>query len=103
MSQSQFDDGTRTRRRMLEYIAAHHDEHGWAPTIREIAGAVGLSSPASVHRHLRLLHDQGELVLGNGPRMIRLTTGHIELRPSGSHVPPYMPPMADDGRLLPGR
>lgn len=100
---SQHQEAQRTRRRMLKYIAGYHDEHGWAPTVREIGDAVGLASPSSVHGHLRVLHDRGELVLGNGPRMIRLTNGHIELRPTQAHyVPVPARGLGADGRLEPG-
>lgn len=91
--------GERTRRRMLDFIARHQDEHGWAPTIREIGHELGISSPSTVLKHLRTLHDSGELVLGNGPRMIRLTSGHIELRPQPMPVSRLM---VEDGRLQPG-
>lgn len=69
-----------TKAAILEYVARHQAEHGWAPTVQEIAAGVGLASKGTVHGHLRQLHDQGELVLGGGPRMIRLTSGRIELR-----------------------
>lgn len=99
---AQAAEAQRTRQRMLDYIAGYQAEHGWAPTMREIGDAVGLSSPSSVHGHLKLLHDRGELVLGNGPRMIRLTQGTIELsRPQ--HIVEGHRVLADDGRLRPGR
>lgn len=101
---NQAAEAQRTRQRVLDYIASYQDEHGWAPTIREIGDAVGLASPSSVHGHLQVLRDRGELVLGNGPRMIRLTSGHIELRPSpAQHIIEGHRVLADDGRLRPGR
>lgn len=101
----QADEAQRTRQRVLKYIAGYQDEHGWAPTVREIASAVGLASPSSVHGHLLVLRDRGDLVLGNGPRMIRLTSGRIELRPP-ERTPMYdalRPGGRGDGRLEPGR
>lgn len=92
-------EGEATRRRMIEYIGAHQAKHGWAPTIREIGHELGISSPSTVLKHLRTLHDSGELVLGNGPRMIRLNNGHIELRPQPMPVSRLM---VQDGRLQPG-
>lgn len=95
---------------MLDFIAGYQDEHGWAPTMSEIGEAVGLASKSSVHKHLQTLRDEGQLVLGNGPRMIRLM-GTIEVRRDRDpyeHVPPYSAPIparhvAADGRLTPGR
>ena len=98
-SARQIREGEATRRRILDFIARHQAEHGWAPTVGEIAAEVGHASKSSVHVHLQRLRDEGELVLGGGPRMIRLTGGHIELRPAP------MPPsrlMVQDGRLQPG-
>lgn len=103
---TQAAEAERTRRHVLEYIAEHQDRHGWAPTVREIATAVGLASPASVQRHLQVLRDRGQLVLGNGPRMIRLTGGRIELRePVYGHrvITGDQRGFGSDGRLQPGR
>ena len=95
--------GQATRRRILGYIGEYQGEHGWAPTVREIASAVGLASPSTVQKHLTTLRDQGELVLGNGPRMIRLQQGTIELqRPAPQTVEGHRL-LGADGRLEPGR
>lgn len=67
------DHGQNMRSRILQTIAAHLDEHGWPPSVREIGEAVGLSSPSTVHCHLQQLQREGRLHLGGGPRMIRLT------------------------------
>lgn len=61
-----------TRTRILEAIAAHIEQYGWAPTNRELGEAVGLSSPSTVHKHLLHLQRERKLVLGGGPRMIKL-------------------------------
>ncbi|MHB8189937.1 MAG: transcriptional repressor LexA [Ferrimicrobium sp.] len=47
--------------RILDFITASTAEHGYPPSIREIALAVGLSSPSSVHHHLRSLERSGKL------------------------------------------
>lgn len=72
--------GRRNRQLILDYVGSHISEHGWPPTVREIGDAVGVYSPSTVHAHLRQLHRDGKLVLGGGPRMIRLTSGSIHLR-----------------------
>jgi repressor LexA len=65
--------GRRHRRMIVDYISSYQAEHGWAPTVREIGDAIGLASPSSAHAHLVQLRNEGRLVLGGGPRMIRLT------------------------------
>jgi repressor LexA len=51
-----------TRRiRMRKFIAHYLEAHGFAPSVREIEGAVGLKSPSAVLYHLRALEEEGEL------------------------------------------
>lgn len=90
------EHGRQQRVRILDFIAAYVNEHGWAPTVREIASELRHQSPSSVHIHLRKLHDEGKLVLGGGPRMIRLTTGQITLRgDTDGRVTGTPPPLSD--------
>ncbi|WP_428119740.1 transcriptional repressor LexA [Candidatus Poriferisodalis sp.] len=46
---------------MLEFIDHTQRERGYPPSVREIGAAVNLSSPATVHRHLRALEADGWL------------------------------------------
>ncbi|ACU53622.1 SOS-response transcriptional repressor, LexA [Acidimicrobium ferrooxidans DSM 10331] len=50
------------REAILAYVTQVVEERGWAPSVREIADAVGLKSPASVQHHLRRLERDGRLV-----------------------------------------
>ena len=101
---NQAKQGNRQRRAILEFIAEHQAEHGWAPTVREISAELGGLSLSSVQRYLVQLHDRGKLVLGGGPRMIRLTNGHIEVRrQQPSPIVEGHRVIGDDGRLQPGR
>lgn len=59
------------RKEILEYIH-QRIKLDWPPTVREIGTATGLSSPSTVHNHLKILEDHGYLVLGNRPRAIRV-------------------------------
>ena len=47
--------------RILEYVNQFVQEHGYAPSVREIGAAVGLRSTASVSYHLQALQDKGLL------------------------------------------
>ncbi len=49
------------RRRMLEFIAESIRERGYPPSVREIGEAVGLTSPSTVHAHLKVLQRDGFL------------------------------------------
>lgn len=49
------------QRAMLEFIDVTQRERGYPPSVREIGEAVDLSSPATVHRHLRTLEADGWL------------------------------------------
>jgi SOS-response transcriptional repressor LexA len=50
-----------TKMRILAYMAEYQQDHGYPPSIREIANAVGLKSTGSVHRHVRDLVNMGLL------------------------------------------
>lgn len=47
------------REQILNFLTQFMNEHGYAPTVREICNAVGLQSTASVHYHLNALRDAG--------------------------------------------
>ena len=49
---------TATQRRVLESIRSYADEHGFAPTFRDIADCTGLSLSAVAHQ-VRRLHEMG--------------------------------------------
>ena len=45
------------REQILNFLTQFMNEHGYAPTVREICNAVGLQSTATVHYHLNALRD----------------------------------------------
>jgi repressor LexA len=47
------------QREILEFVNSHVDAHGYPPTVREIGGAIGLTSPSTVHAHLARLETAG--------------------------------------------
>lgn len=49
---------------IYRYICQKQQENGYPPTVREICEGVGLSSPASVHRYLNLLAEEGLIQRG---------------------------------------
>ena len=50
---------TKKQRAVLDFIAKTIDETGIAPTVRDICEGLGLSSPSTVHVHLKTLEDKG--------------------------------------------
>jgi repressor LexA len=49
------------KERIFQFIQSEQDRNGYPPTVREICDAVGLASPASVHRYLKQLIDEGRI------------------------------------------
>lgn len=41
------------------YLCEYYEDRGYPPTVREICDAVGLSSPATVHTHLKTMEAKG--------------------------------------------
>lgn len=49
------------KEKIYQFILSEIDRKGFPPTVREICDGVGLASPASVHRYLRILAEEGLL------------------------------------------
>ncbi|MDL2288724.1 transcriptional repressor LexA [Oscillospiraceae bacterium OttesenSCG-928-F05] len=56
---------TRKQKQVYDFIVSHTSENGYPPAIREICVAVGLSSPSSVHAHLKSLQELGYIQRGD--------------------------------------
>ncbi len=52
---------TRRQSQILDYIREYCDEFGYAPTLQEIGAQFGLSSVATVHKHVSQLVEKGYL------------------------------------------
>jgi len=50
---------TKRQEDVLNFIKKYIVDHGFPPSTREIGAALGLSSPATVHTHLKKLEDAG--------------------------------------------
>ena len=57
---------------ILEFIQKATRENGFPPSVREIAAAVGLRSPSTVHAHLKVLDREGS-IKRKAPRSSRWT------------------------------
>lgn len=57
---------TKMQKRIYDYIADCVQRQGYPPSVREIANAVGLKSPSTVHFHLKHLEEAGVIEKGAG-------------------------------------
>ena len=73
------DKVTKRQQAVLDCIEACIQEKGYGPTVREICQSLGLSSPSTVHVHLKALEEKG--LINRDPlksRSITLTHPHDE-------------------------
>jgi repressor LexA len=69
---------TQRQQQVLEVVERHIAEHGYPPTVREIGEAVGLTSPSTVHAHLKALEASGALTRdATKPRAIDLAERRV--------------------------
>lgn len=54
------------QRQILDFIAQYIQKNGYAPTLREIADAINVSSLATVHEHLETLNRKGVIKKHDG-------------------------------------
>lgn len=57
---------TAKQQRIYDYILDFTADNGYPPSVREIAAAVGLKSPSTVHFHLKALEDAGAISRDSG-------------------------------------
>jgi len=64
---------TKKQAEILNYLVEYINNHDYPPSIREIGANFGLTSPATIHAHLRHLQQKGYLSSSSSPRSIRLS------------------------------
>lgn len=80
------------QKKILEFILSTVEDRGYPPSVREIADAVGLASPSTVHAHLEALQDKGYIRKDpTKPRAIEISyapgVGPSTSRSGVRHVP----------------
>ncbi|MFH0779609.1 MAG: transcriptional repressor LexA [Parcubacteria group bacterium] len=71
---------TKKQSEVLRFITNFVKDSDYAPSCREIAEGLGLSSPATVHEHLQMLKSKGFLnINSNEPRGLELTSSVLKL------------------------
>lgn len=61
-----WESGDATRLEILEMVTGYIREHGFSPTLREIADATGISSSSVVAYHLSHMRDAGIITYRDG-------------------------------------
>lgn len=77
---------TKRQKQLIDFLDQYINEHGYAPTLSEIGQYFGLSSLATVHKHLHNLELKGFIKrTPNHSRALEVTTG--QRRAGGGQVP----------------
>jgi repressor LexA len=72
---------TKRQREILDYLQEFIQQHGYAPSLEEIGRRFGLSSLATVHKHLTNLQDKGFIRRSwNRSRSVELLPARLGLR-----------------------
>jgi repressor LexA len=72
---------TRRQKEILDFLAEHIEQRGYAPTIEEIGDHFGLSSLATVHKHLTNLQRKGLIKRAwNRSRALELVPSEVTVR-----------------------
>ena len=72
---------TRRQKEILDYLGRHIERKGYAPTIEEIGDHFGLSSLATVHKHLSNLQEKGLIKRAwNRSRALELVPTEVAVR-----------------------
>lgn len=76
------------QKQILQFIRQYIQSNGSAPTLRQIADAMGVSSLATVHEHLETLEEKKLIKRRHGKtRGIELVDDEIGISPDGIDVP----------------
>ncbi len=76
------------QQQILDFIRQHIQSNGSAPTLRQIADAIGVSSLATVHEHLQALEEKGLIKRKAGKvRSIDLSEPEFNADPGGFEAP----------------
>lgn len=74
---------TQKQQVIYDYLKKFTAEHGYPPSVREIAVAVGLKSPSTVHFHLKALEEAGAIIRDGGKtRAITAVASAVPEEPS---------------------
>jgi repressor LexA len=91
---------TKRQARVLEYVRGFIDEQGHCPSFEEIGLGVGLSSLATIHKHISTLEEKGYLKRGvHQSRSLELTPKFFREKKAAKDAVPGLPLL---GRIAAG-
>jgi repressor LexA len=94
---------TDRQQQVLDFIHAHHRQHGVSPSLREIQAHFGLASPFGIKRHVDALTEKGALRRLDGKARGLLPQSHPR-RGALAEIPLYGTiPAAQHPTLRPAR
>src|SRR3989339_901193 len=71
---------SKRQREILDFITEFMNDHGYAPSLREIGEYFNLSSPATIHEHINNLKKKGFLKASyNSARSIELVNERVDV------------------------
>src|SRR6202161_2085716 len=74
---------TRRQKEVIDFLSSFTQKNGYSPSYEEIANGLGLSSLATVHKHITNLHNKGMLQRAhNRSRSIAVISPRTSLRTS---------------------
>ena len=95
---------TKRQRQVVDCVASFIQKNGYSPSYEEIAGAMGLASLATVHKHLTSLCAKGYLTRGaNQSRSLELGPQYYSDRKRLRQQRAAAPEVALEGRIAAGR
>lgn len=60
------ENGARRRDAIVEFVASYHRAHGYGPSLRDVAAAVGLATASAVSYPVQVLVIEGRLAMDPG-------------------------------------
>src|SRR6185436_4122051 len=92
---------TNRQARVLEFVRSFIDKQGHCPSFEEIGDGVGLSSLATIHKHISTLEEKGYLKRGiHQSRSLELTPKFFRERKAAREAGPGLPLL---GRIAAGQ
>jgi len=83
---------TKRQARVLDFVRSFLEEQGHCPSFEEIGQGVGLSSLATVHKHISTLEEKGYLKRGiHQSRSLELTPKYLKERKAAKDAVPTLP------------
>ena len=95
---------TKRQARVLDFVRSFMDEQGHCPSFEEIGQGIGLSSLATIHKHISTLEEKGYLRRGvHQSRSLELTPKYLKERKQAREAAIVMPSLPLLGRIAAGK